>query len=224
MLSIIIPVGPFADDKKYLGECLESIKAQTVKPNHVQFVFDATEIDYTWVRRTLGTAKFDAYTTPWRVGCADAWNFGVAYSTQPLNLLMGADDWLEPGCVEALLAAYDKARDDLGYYHLDVRYSTGEIQDQPCNAAMVTRKLWNLHGGFEPAAGLGAPDALLISCILGNNGRAGNLHRVAGGPLYNVRVHDGQDTRRTGKYHQPIIDVRNIATATWKPAEWVRGG
>lgn len=224
MLSVIIPVGPFPDDKKYLEQCLESIKAQVVKPSHVMFVCDATALDYTWVRRTLGTAKFDVYVTPWRVGCADAWNFGVAYSQQPLNLLMSADDWLEPGCIEALRNAYDEAKDDLGYYHLDVKYSTGEVQELPCNAAMVTRKLWTLLGGFPPEAGLGAPDALLISIIMGNSGKAGNLHRVPGGVHYNVRVHDGQDTRRTGKYHQAIIDVRNTATATWKPAAWTERG
>lgn len=222
MLSVIIPIGPFPDDKKYLAECLNSIREQTVKPSHVQFVFDATYVDYSFLRQNLGTAKFDTISFPWRVGCADAWNLGVASSNQPLNLLMGADDWLEPTCIEKCREAYERVRDDLGYYHMDVKYSTGEVQDQPCNAAMVTRKLWDHTGGFAPESGLGAPDALFISIMLGNKGRAGNLHRVVGGPLYNVRVHDGQDTRRTGKYHQSIIDVRNVATATWEPAGWTK--
>lgn len=224
MLSVVIPVGPFEADKRYLGECLESIKAQTVKPSHVQFVFDACEVDYAWVRRTLGTAKFDAYTTPWRVGYADAWNFGVAYSGQPLNLLMRSNDWLEPGCIEALRATYDRVGDDLGYYHLDVSsVSAGGVQEGPDNAAMVTRKLWRLVGGFPLEAGLGAPHTLLTDIILGNSGRAGNLHRVAGGALYNVRVHDGQDTR-CAAYQRVLADVRRLVADSWKPAEWVRGG
>lgn len=227
MIDVIIPVGPYENDKKWLPECLHSLRDQSVQPAHVWIMDDQAHLEHGEVNPYLsGKIPYSIWRSPWRLGCADMWNIGVALSHNYLALLMGADDWLQPDCIESCLSAWRIHQDAHGYYHLVVKYSTGELQNLPCNAAMVTQDLWKHTGGFGPEAGVGAPDALLISILLGNGDKAGNLRQVpvqAGSQYhYNVRVHEGQDTRRTGKYHQQIIDVRNIATASWAPATWTK--
>lgn len=233
MITVVLPVGPFKDDAKYLKECLVSIREQTLKPEQVIVVSDCSGVLLAHEINPVLNPDHDPYNSVdvpipntsiwnhWRLGCAASWNQGVGASSTECCFLMGADDTLEPNALEECWKAYLAHRDPLGYYYLPVRYDSGEMQDLPCNAAMVTKTLWHHIGGFPPEAGVGAPDALLISIIMGQKGRAGNLYRVGGaGHLYNVRSHPGQDTRRQGKYHTPMMQIRDIATATWNHPEW----
>lgn len=235
MITVVLPIGPFRDDTAYLKECLVSIREQTLKPHELIVVADRSGVllaheihpflnpdDDPYRQGAIPTSIIQHY---WRLGCAASWNQGVGASCTECVFLMGADDTLEPTALEECWATYSRIGDPLGYYYLGVKYSTGEVQDVPCNAAMVTKSLWKHTGGFPPEAGVGAPDALLISILMGQGARAGNLHAVADGtPLYNVRVHAAQETRRTGKYHQQIIAIRDIATRTWEPPEWSNRG
>lgn len=224
MLDIIIPVGPHTHDKDWLPECLESIRAQTVKPAKVILIDDMAGLDHGYVNPHLSPIPYQIWQAPWRIGCSAAWNCGVGLSNNDMGLclLMGADDQLHPQAIEKAFQAYTMVRDDLGYYWMVIQYSDGELQGLPCNAAVVTKTLWKHTGGFPIEGALGAPDAAFISILLGNGSRAGNLHKICDDPIYWVRRHEYQDTARQNRFHSQIIDVRNVLTATWNPVEWAR--
>lgn len=226
MIDIVLPVGPFPNDKKWLPEALYSIRRQTLKPGKVIVINDvARDLTDSFISKYLGNdIKLQHHFNLVRLGCADSWNIGIELSNG-LAFMMGADDWLEPTCLEECYAEYRRVGDDRGYYFVSIRYCesdgslTDELQDLACNAAMVSKGLWRHLGGFPPLAGLGAPDGLIVSVLMGRGSEAGNLRPVKRGvPLYNVRRHAGQETGRTGAYQPAIVEVRNIYTRDWQPA------
>ncbi len=238
-ISVAIPVGPKEHHALYLEECLASIQKQTLPPNEVLIIDDMHGTachcfhQHVWGARDAGL-PIRVHSPPWHLGVAAAFNFGIALAQNDLVLMVGADDWLEPGCLEACLDAFRKQNEDwLGYYYLSVRYHAEEgfeiprdladgVQTLPCNAAMVSKHLWANTGGFPPETGSGAPDAALIS-ILMVHADAGKLIPVAeGNPLYNVRIHNGQDTCGRAPWQSVIIPTRNILTQLWEAPAWGR--
>lgn len=231
-ISVCVPVGPEQHHRRYLKECLSSVSRQTRPPHDVLIVDDMAGMP-------AGLDHSNGYPvrtwrSPWRLGVAAAFNCGVALADQELVLMVGADDWLEPECLEACLDAFQKQGEDpLCYYYLSVRYHAEEgfsiphgledgVQTLPCNAAMVSKKLWANTGGFPPETSSGAPDAALISILMVHK-EAGQLIPVAeGNPLYNVRIHNGQDTCGRAPWQSVIIPTRNILTQLWKAPAWGR--
>ena len=247
-ISVTIPVGPEQHHSQYLEECLDSLNLQTLRPQEILIIDDMAGLGLGPlsfpVNEPAGVRVVDdgnsrlggcrVWAAPWRLGVAAAFNCGVALARNDLVLMVGADDWLEPECLEACLEAFKKqAEDQLCYYYLSVRYHAEEgfsiprdledgIQTLPCNAAMVSKHLWANTGGFPPETGSGAPDAALISTLMGN-AAAGKLIPVAEGrPLYNVRIHEGQDTRGRAPWQTVIISTRNLLTQQWKVPTWGR--
>lgn len=227
-ISVVIPVGPKKEHANWLDECLASIEAQTRKPNEVVFIDDMADIPFNiWhgfdVRNShISVVKWDS---PWHLGVAHAFNMGVGLATKNCVLLLGADDTLEPDCIEQCLMKYQESdpfhRE--GYYYLGVRYmDTGEEQSLPCGAAMVTKGLWRRNGGFPVETAVGASDAALISVMM--------VHREAGRlipvndekPLYNYRRHQWTDTSTKGPWQGVILETRGILTSTWTPPDWRR--
>lgn len=230
-ISVVVPVGPEQHHRRYLEECLLSVSRQTRLPNEVLLVDDMAGMP-------AGLDHSNGYPTrtwraPWRLGVAAAFNCGVALAEQELVLMLGADDWLEPECLEACLEAYKKQGEDpLGYYYLSVRYHAEAdssipqglddgVQTVPCNAAMVTKKLWDSTGGFPPEAST-APDAAFVSVLLVHE-KAGKLIPVEEGkPLYNYRVWGGTDTRKHSLWTDSFVRTRHLITQYWEPPAWGR--
>lgn len=228
MISVAIPIGPYSTSAKYLEECLDSIRTQTQKPSEIVFVDDMA---YTTMWRNilstvvakggLEDVRISVIDNPWLMGVAASFNIGVATASNDLVIMLGADDMLLPKCIEQCTKAWLAHKNPLGYYHLDVQYNTGEIQDLPCNAAMVHKRLWSHTGGFPPETSVGAPDAAFISILL-THASAGKLIRIGGGPLYWVRRHAEQDTARRGPYQGAILALRNLLSLGWHKPEWGR--
>lgn len=228
MITTIIPVGPNPRHQTYLPEAVHSVLKQT-EPGPILLIDDMADLrPEDWPDCTI-------WRSPWRVGPAAAWNFGVSLATTEYSLLMGSDDWLEPQCLAQCEQAIHKAHDPLGYYSLTIRYHNpegiaapgaaphGTIQDLPCNAAVVSKQLWRHTGGFSPEMGLGSMDAAFISVLIGHDGEAGRIRHIAKGvPLYNVRVHNGQEGRTYAPYYGAIIAVRNALTMLWQRPHWRR--
>lgn len=223
MITVVIPVGPKPIHKQWLQQAIDSVIPQLDKDDDLLLIDDMANLP-------PQPRPIRVWRSPWLVGCADGWNIGISFSRNDLCLMMAADDWLEPRCLEHLKLYWMRTRDCLGYYALTIKYVAEpgasfdwpEIQDLPCNAAMVHKELWKHTGGFPPCAGTGAPDALLISVMMAN-ADAGNIYQVMKGtPLYNVRVHPQQETSVGGGYWDDIISIRNKYTATWRPATWAR--
>lgn len=185
-------------------ECCEN---SVVKENKTEFHVDGFPI-------------ISYFKTPWNVGVADAFNFGVGLSTSNLVFMLGSDDKLMPTCLEEVVKEYDKQQIE-GWYNVTLVTSTGEESWIPNNAAATTRKLWKWVGGFPPSAGVAACDAVVLS-ILMKHAPERIVQVKQGTPLYWGRVHEHQDTRHNMAYFATsgIVEViRNLETQRWEPRD-----
>jgi glycosyltransferase involved in cell wall biosynthesis len=225
LVSVVLPVGPNPSNQRWLREAIDSVVAQDYEDGvFLQLVDDMADLEHSSVMDYLPNLgiPFNIYEMPWYSGVAHAFNAGVAQSPSEWNLMLGSDDWLEPNCVTKCVAEYTaKHGDPYGYFYVGVRYSdTGETQDLACHAAMVSKSSWRKHGGFPIQSSSGAPDAALLSVIIGNYPRAGRHWQVAGGvPLYNYRRHADTDTASKASWQGVILETRDLVTREWRPRD-----
>lgn len=216
MISVAIPVGPSPDACRFLDEAIASVKAQTV-PVNLLLLDDMHGLDPKYWESA------EIWRSPWRLGVAHAFNFGVALAPDDEVLLLGADDTLEPDAVAAYFecSSWDAPEvRDRTYYSLPVRYmDTGEVQFEPCGAAVVSKQLWRLTGGFPTQSASGASDAAFLSSIW--NSHEFMIKSVAERPLYNYRRWEGTDTAGLGSWQGVILETRGLLTPLQKP-NWGR--
>lgn len=213
MLTVAIPVGPFAGCVRWLDEAIDSCLQQTVKPSEILLIDDMAKLPDSYRGCTT-------YKTPWRVGPAHAFNYGVALAKNDLVIMLGSDDKLLPTCVETCLQAYKHNGRADAYYWMNLVYDNGEEQGAACNAAMVTKGLWKFNGGFPIESSCGAMDSILISIMLKNDGAAGWFYHIMGPPIYYVRRHPEQDTAYRGPWQGVIFSTRDILTNIWTKPNW----
>lgn len=217
-VTVAIAVGPHQHNTRWLEECVQSVEAQTRKPEELLLIDDSGRWDsglLQWAVDNHHTSR--VWENAWNLGVAHSYNVAVGLSRTPLVFMLGSDDTLEPTCLEKCLEAYEAARDDRAYYYVSVKYmDTGEVQTVPCHAAMVSRGLWKHLGGFPLQSASGAPDAAIISIMFRHGGKAGRLRPVQSGvPLYNYRRHAETDTARKGAWQGVILETRDLVTREW---------
>lgn len=213
-VTVVVPVGPNPGNKKYLKECLDSVRAQTKSASEILVIDDMARL----TQEEVG-ADVVLWKSPWRLGVAHAFNFGAMLAKNDLAVLLGSDDKLMPWCLEDAVKAYRKD----GYYWFDVQYSDGRQQALPCNGAMVTKGFMRQSGGFPIEAEVGACDTMLMSILL-KHPEAGTTYHVASSqPPYWYRVHDETDTGTRGPWQGVITQTRDILTRTWKRPAWTGG-
>ena len=222
-VTVTIPVGPSAANKRWLGEAIESVGKQTYPKVDLLLVDDMAELLLTTEVHSmcwnLGI-PYTVYEMPWYSGVAHAFNAGVAKAPSDLVFMLGSDDYLEPDCIELCVAEYEAKRGDpYGYYYVGVRYlDTNETQDVACHAAMVTKALWHRTGGLPIQSASGASDSALLSIMLRHYPRAGRQWLVANGkPLYNYRRHAETDTASKADWQGVILNTRHLVTLEWQP-------
>jgi len=228
-ITVGIPIGPEPRHIKYLDECLDSVYDQSILPDEVLIVNDMNSKVLSELPRLVSNEiKLNMYTSPWRLGVAHAFNFCVACAENDYVIMLGADDTLESDCVERTLDALDRsAKPNMTYFWYGVRYSDGRLdQYLPCNAAMVSKHLWQATGGFAPESAVGAPDAAFISTFGYGNKYRGMVDFVCVDetkPLYNYRVRKKSDTNmKVGTWQLPILQTRNILTEYYELPKWGR--
>jgi glycosyltransferase involved in cell wall biosynthesis len=227
---VVVPVGPESHHAAYIDVCLRSIDEQDWPYTVVVLVDDMH--GSIWAAQP--EVPFITYEPPWRLGVAGAFNAGVAvalgtpwrmhdWATPDLALMLGADDWLEPGALSALAATYENNLGADGFYWFAIRYVGDEREDKeqglPCNFAAVTRDFWRETGGFSPEMGAGQMDAALVSALLVH--KSESLIRVPDGPWCNIRVHSDQQGRQVPP---GLIEIRDWVTRTYKATNWGRYG
>lgn len=213
MISVVIPVGPYPANVKWLDEAIASVSDQLEYGDELLLVDDYAHLK--------GYSHLRTIKNCWRLGLVASFNIGVMSAINERVIMLGSDDKLLPGALQACKDTWNKYGNFKAYYYMKVMYDNGEQQDLPCHAAMVTKELWRHNGGFPPETAIGAPDAALISIMLGAQGAAGKLIKVeSNGPLYWVRRHADQDTAYRGPYQGAIIDIRNILTRDWVQPTW----
>ncbi len=221
MISVTIPIGPSAGATEYLGEAIESLRVQTMLPHSLVIVDDMA---HEW---EIGKLPFPVHVVknPWNLGVAGSFNVGVASSKTDCVIMMGADDTLQPDCIEQCWKAYQEApHKDNTYFWLGVAFSDGRPdQYLPCNAAMVTKSLWRLSGGFPLEVSSGAPDTAYISVLVTHSDRF-NFYCVNNGkPLYNCRIHQASESgQRSVSWQGVIMETRNLVSQLWVQPSWGR--
>jgi len=216
-ISVCIPVGPYPVYRQYLGECIESVRAQTRKAADIVLIDDMAGLD------PADYPDCRIWRAPWRLGIPAVANVGIALGKTDLVFQLSCDDRLMPECLERCWQAWEKHHHDpLGYYWVDIEYSTGERQALPCGHAMIPKALWRHTGGFPPEAGVGACDHIFINMLMEHRD-AGRLYHVEGGPLYWHREHGEQYTANQNANQSSIADIRTIFSQRWKPpTNWGR--
>lgn len=231
MISVVIPVGPSEANKRWLDEALMSLFEQTYRPEQVLIIDDMAGLikdgypeKAPWYKWGGWNKRMDIWESPWLLGVAHAFNFGVALARNELVFLLGSDDYLDKDCLEYCMGAWEAHKRKDAYYYVGVRYlddREDNIQTVPCNAAMVTKGLWRKTGGFATESAVGTPDANFISQLMVHN--SDMLIPVANGrPLYNYRVHDETDTSKKLPWQGVIRETRNLLTDNWKEPAWGR--
>lgn len=224
-ITVCIPVGPKPHHQQWLDECLQSVAAQTLQSDEILLVDDMANLDEEAIRHILGRTNYRIWKSPWNLGVAHAFNCGVGLAQNEAVFLLGADDTLDPKCLQRSYAAYQHSEHkDSTYFYVGVKYmDTGEKQFLPCGAALVTKQLWQRSGGFPTETALGASDAALISIMMVHPD-AGTFTCVdASHTLYNYRRHSNTDTaEKITKYSGAILNVRDVLTRTWQPPNWNR--
>lgn len=211
-ISVVIPVGPYPANTRWLDEAIESCRTQTYTPDQLLIIDDGAHLpSHPWA---------DIVRMPWRAGISHSFNYGVALAAHDLVFLLGSDDTLEPMCLERCLQAYDKLSQKDAYYSVAVRYmDTGEVQSAPCNAALVTKQFWKLSGGFPIESSVGCGDSMLLSICLAHHLPVYQVGYVLGEdpelPLYNYRRHEGTWTAGLAQRQEIIHLVRDAVTRDW---------
>lgn len=213
-ISVVVPLGPDSHYLDWLSECIQSIYEND--PDEIILIDDMSDLGLRWVQ---DHSVINYYKNDWLLGCADSWNRGVALARNELVFLMGSDDKLLPYCLEVCVNAWETNNRLDAWYNVTCQLQNGGLQDQPNNAAAVTKGLWKLTGGFGPSA-FAAPDAWLLSIMMVH--MPNRIIQVDKGvPYYWCRQHDFQDTpRQFGRFFDAAHSIRDIATRTWQKPEW----
>lgn len=225
-ITVAIPVGPMPHHAEWLDECLASVRAQTRRPDEILLIDDMHDID-----RRYYAADTRVWRAPWRLGVPAAFNAGVALARNNCVFMLGADDTLEPECLELCAREWEiversgEADPDLCWYYVAVRYMGGEQPDQflPCNSAMVTRTLWRATGGFPAESSVGSCDSMLISMFWNRPSVIRFAGVAAGKILCNYRVGNATESgSKSSEWQGPVFAVRDLLTRGWSAPAWGR--
>lgn len=218
-ISVVIPIGPKPYHVRWLDEAVQSILDQARPEDRIVLFLNGrpTVSGYSDPRILF-------HSMPCPLGNPIAFNAGVAVATTELCILMGSDDRLLPGCLDAAQEAWARHQDPLGYYYLGVEYSDGRTQNTPCQAAMVTQQLWRHTGGFAPESAVGSCDTMFLSSLIRAKQRGlfkGDFYAVDSVPRYWWRVHPESETSggRDVRWGPIIGQVRDLLTDIYQPTE-----
>jgi len=184
-ITAIVTVGPSPQHKHWLPECLESIWAQSRRPDKLIVFDDGAHLDKGQRPDWLQWSR--VVSAPWHVGQTDALNFAIAKAETDTVIPVDSDDRLLPGCLEECEAEYNRIGDPWRYYYVCLALGdTGRTQACAGGIALFSRRLWAYLGGY-PDVGPGSPDVPFVDLILRY---AHGVHPVCEGrPLYWHREH-----------------------------------
>ncbi len=97
-------VTPSRNQGEYLAECLASVKSSLSTPEHI--VIDGASTDST--KDLLSTSHHGPWISEPDRGQTDAINKGLTMASGEVFSYLCADDFLEPGALDAVIAAFDQ--------------------------------------------------------------------------------------------------------------------
>lgn len=173
-VGVVIPV--YNKTQEQLDRAINSVKAQTVKPDKIIVVDDGSNIGYDIVVKHLWQQN---------QGVAVARNTGIKWLDTKYIICLDADDFVEPGFVAACLPALESDR-SLGIAYTGLMTVTehgNEVSQWPPEfnydrqlqrhnqvptCAMFRRDAWARVGGYQPRYcpnGAGSEDAAFWTAI-----------------------------------------------------------
>ena len=109
-VDIVVPVW---NSKRWIGDCLAAIRAQTLKPESVTVVDDAsTDGIRAWLHEHAPEVRTIGLDT--HRGFAAAVNRGIDAGSAPMVALLNADTRADPEWLERLVSALDSAEENVG--------------------------------------------------------------------------------------------------------------
>lgn len=246
-VTILLPVGPKPGHRQWIAEALDSIYQQTHPVKEIFLIDDQAHLTSQWIWNTFDVfpASFhfigsdhrckeqwaweterlplvSLWKTPWLLGFSAAFNCGVSLAAHDLVIYLASDDKLKPTCVADCLETYHANQEKDAWYALTYETDNGQVSDIPINAAMLTKGLWKLTGGYPPSAFAG-PDALMLSCLMVHDPY--RIIKVKPGVVnYWIRSHADQDTHHQASFFLDEMNgIRNKETARYQPnPEWAK--
>ena len=101
LVSVVIPA---YNSGEYIGRCLDSLKAQTYCNWNATIVIAPSSDDtYQEIRKRF-SPSISVIQEQKKTNCATARNKGYEYSKGDYVYFLDADDWLEPQCLETMVA------------------------------------------------------------------------------------------------------------------------
>lgn len=152
-LSVIIPCYKQAH---FLGECIESVLAQSVKPDEIIVVNDGSPDNTSEVARKYGVIVVEKENG----GLSSARNAGIERATSDFLLCLDADDMLRPDAIKELMAIAGEnviAQAGLMYFGAQVatfRPMGATLESMLrsntvyCNS-VFPKKAWEAIGGYD---------------------------------------------------------------------------
>lgn len=120
-LSVIVPV---YNVEKYLRQCLDSLKAQTLKDMEVIVVNDgSTDSSPVIAQEYCDACRNFILLNKKNGGLSDARNYGIDFAKGEYIAFLDSDDWVEPSLYEKMTALMDEHTDvcvtDIEYWWED---------------------------------------------------------------------------------------------------------
>lgn len=216
MNSTVTIVTPLFKQSQYLGECVDSVLAQTHKEWSMVIVEDGgTEEDYEEAEKQAKKSKrISVIHHSKNLGLSAARNTGILVSKTPHILPLDADDKLHPRCLEKLLEAIEDGFGDFIYcdYNLFGERSGRVDALEYCYefllgagnyiaaTTLFRRKDWLMAGKYDETMKRGYEDWNLW-LKMGKLGLEG--YRVAEALFY-YRQKENSMVKETIKNHQEI--------------------
>lgn len=201
-ISVIIPVGP--GHQKYLLDAIDSVQAQIFRNWECIVVNDTDELlpnIPSWVR---------VIETDGKIGPAGARNLGIHIARGALFLPLDADDFLQPGALEAMFKVWldhqdhiiycdfhdDQAQEGKFIVHQNPDYNPWILVENGCLhpvTALTPKKYWTEIGGYDEDLPGWEDWGFQLACA-----ERGYCSIRVPLPLFTYRKHTGK--RRNGNY------------------------
>ena len=152
-ISVIIPC---YNQAHFLGECIESVLAQSVKPDEIIVVSDGSPDNTAEIARKYGVILVEKENG----GLSSARNAGITIATSQYIMPLDADDLLRPDAIKEMMALADEkviAQAGLMYFGMQVATffpqganleSLLKTNTVYCNS-IFPKKAWEDIGGYD---------------------------------------------------------------------------
>lgn len=137
--------------ERYIGECLESLKAQTFGDFECVVVNDCSQDGTLAAIESVvsGDARFSVLTLPQNSGLSTARNAGIAAAQGEFIMFLDGDDYYAVDALERLTARIDADKLDMLYFGAASFYESRKLRREHYENQEVRESIEGVHSGPE---------------------------------------------------------------------------